>query len=198
MQSTRLSLLQNARSGSEQAWVRLVGLYQPLVYNWLRRHDVAHHDAEDLSQDVMAVVVRELPNFEHCGHTGAFRSWLRQITANRAKGLWRAGKVRPAATGHSSFLKMIEQLEDASSEVSRLWDREHDEHVLRQLLARIEPEFEPATFQAFRRQVFEGVQAGQVARELGMSVGAAYSAKSRVLRRLRQEAAGTIDLASLS
>ncbi len=89
MQSTRVSLLSAASSGTEQAWNQLVELYRPLVFGWLLRHDVSHHDAEDLSQDVMAVVVRELPHFEHCGSTGAFRNWLRTITANRAKGFWR-------------------------------------------------------------------------------------------------------------
>jgi RNA polymerase sigma-70 factor (ECF subfamily) len=197
MQSTHISLLTAAGSGSEQAWGSLVELYRPLVYSWLRRHDVAHHDAEDLAQDVMAVVVRELPRFEHCGSRGAFRSWLRAITANRAKGYWRAGKIRPAASGRSSFLVMVEQLADEDSPMSRLWNREHDAHVLRQLLVQTKPEFEPATFQAFRRQVFDGVTAEEVSRELGISVGAAYSAKSRVLRRLREVAAGAVDLAAV-
>ena len=171
-------------------------LYQPLVYGWLRRHEVAHHDAEDLAQDVMAVVVRELPSFEHSGRTGAFRSWLRQITANRAKGFWRAGKIRPAATGQSSLLQTLDQLEDDNSDTSRVWNQEHDEHVLRQLLHKVESECEPTTFQAFRRLVFEGQRAEQVASELGLSVGATYSAKARVLRRLREEAAGIVDLSS--
>jgi RNA polymerase sigma-70 factor, ECF subfamily len=198
MQSTHISLLSAASSGSEQAWGSLIELYRPLVYGWLRRHDVPHHDAEDLTQDVMSVVVRELPSFEHCGAIGAFRSWLRAITANRAKGFWRAGKIRPAASGRSSFLLMVEQLADDQSPASRLWDREHDAHVLRQLLQRAEPEFERVTFQAFQRQVFDGVAAELVARELGISVGAAYSAKSRVLRRLRQDAAGAVDATAIS
>jgi RNA polymerase sigma-70 factor (ECF subfamily) len=198
MQSTRISLLSAAGSGTEQAWSQLVELYRPLVYGWLRRHDVPHHDAEDLSQDVMAVVVRELPNFEHRGSKGAFRNWLRTITANRALGFWRAGKIRPAASGRSSFLLMVEQLEDENSQASQLWNREHDAHVLRQLLIDIEPEFEPSTFQAFRRQVFDGAPADMVAHELGLTVGAVYSAKSRVLRRLRQASAPTVDLADIS
>ncbi len=93
---------------------------------------------------------------------------------------------------------MIEQLEDENSQASKLWNREHDAHVLRELLISIEPEFEPSTFQAFRRQVYDAAPAVQIARELGISVGAAYTAKSRVLRRLREAAAGTIDPAGFS
>jgi RNA polymerase sigma-70 factor (ECF subfamily) len=92
---------------------------------------------------------------------------------------------------------MIEQLADDHSAATQLWNREHDAHVLRHLLVRIEPDFEPATFKAFQRQVFDGATAAEVARELGVSIGAAYCAKSRVLRRLRQEAAGAIDVAAV-
>lgn len=198
MDSTRLSLLTQAGSGSARAWQRLVELYQPLVYAWLRHHEIAHHDAEELTQDVLSVVVEELPSFSHSGRTGAFRCWLRQITANRAKGFWRAGKIRPTASGKSSFLEIMQQLADPHSQLSRRWDREHDQHVLRQLLLEVETEVEPVTLAAFQRQVFQGVSAEDVSRELGVTVGAAYSAKSRVLRKLRQAAAGLLDESVLS
>lgn len=193
MDSTHLSLLMQASAGSGYAWTRLVEIYHPLVYGWLRGHDVQHHDAEELSQDVMSVVVKELPEFSHSGRTGAFRTWLRQITVNRARGFWRAGKVRASATDQSTVLLMVQQLEDPESTISARWDREHDQHVLRFALAKVESEFEAATLAAFRRQVFDEISAEHVARELGITVGAAYSAKSRVLRKLRQEVAGLVD-----
>jgi RNA polymerase sigma-70 factor (ECF subfamily) len=170
-----------------------VELYQPLVFGWLRRHQVAHHDAEELTQDVLAAVVRELPAFSHSGHKGAFRHWLRQITVNRARGFWRGGKGRPRATGETKFLKMVEQLADDASTLSARFDREHDRHVLRVCLCKVEPEFTTTTLTAFRRQVFDGAGADEVAAELGISVGAAYSAKSRVLRKLREAARGFVD-----
>jgi hypothetical protein len=75
--------------------------------------------------------------------------------------------------GGSDFHAAVEQLEDPHSELCRLWNREHDEHVLRRLLEVLEAEFEPRTLQAFRRQVLAGAGAEEVAAELGMSVGAA-------------------------
>lgn len=192
MNSTRLSLLAQASSGSNEAWLQLVELYQPLIYGWLRRHDVEHHDAEELTQDVLGVLVAELSSFDHSGRRGAFRTWLRQITANRAKGFWRAKKVRRTASG-SAVLQLIEQLGDDCSDLSRLWDREHDRHVLRELLRKVESRFEPATVTAFQRQVFDGATAKQVAEDLDLTLVAAYCAKSRILRMLRQEAMGLVD-----
>src|SRR5262249_42556003 len=149
-------------------------------------------DADDLVQDVLAVVVRELPRFEHNRRTGAFRSWLRTILVHRLRDFWRARQYQPAATGDSAVLRHLEELEDPASGLSRLWDQEHDGHVVRRLLDLIEPEVAPSTWQAFRRVALEGKDEETVAAELGLSVNAVFIAKSRVLARLRREAKGLI------
>jgi RNA polymerase sigma-70 factor (ECF subfamily) len=187
-------LLQRLRVQPDaEAWRRLVDLYTPLIRGWLRRHSVAPADADDLTQEVMMVVVRELPSFQHNQQRGAFRNWLRTITVNRLRVLWRARDNRPVATGTSDFLKMLDELEDARSDLSRLWDQQHDEHVAHRLMELVEPHFEPATWRAFRRVVLDGVKAATAAAELHISVNAVLLAKSRVLSRLRKEMEGLTD-----
>ena len=127
------------------------------------------------------------------GTTPAPGAWLRQITVNRAREFWRAGKCRTAAVGGTDFLNRIQQLEDAVNPLTQQWNEEHDRHVLRQLLTLMEDEFGPAPVRAFHRLTFEGAAAREVAAELGMSVGAVYTAKSRVLARLREAGAGLLD-----
>jgi RNA polymerase sigma-70 factor (ECF subfamily) len=194
MAETSVSLLERLRLHPDAAaWRQLVDLYTPLIRAWLRRHAVPEADGEDLTQEVMAVVVRELPQFQHNQRRGAFRNWLRQITVHRLRASWRDRKSRPEATGDSDFLQMLDQLEDPSSDLSRLWEREHDHHVARRLLELIEPHFEASTWQAFRRVVLDGCKAAAVAEELGLSVNAVLLAKSRILRRFREEMRGLTD-----
>jgi RNA polymerase sigma-70 factor (ECF subfamily) len=194
MADTSFSLLQRLRSQPDAAsWQRLVELYTPLIRGWLRQHAVAPADADDLTQEVMTVVVRELPNFNHNQQRGAFRSWLRTITVNRLRILWRSRLNRPVATGDSAFLQMLDELEDPNSSLSRLWDQQHDQHVARRLMELVEPQFEPTTWRAFRRVVLDGVKAAVAAAELHISVNAVLLAKSRVLSRLRQEMEGLTD-----
>ena len=88
---------------------------------------------------------------------------------------------------------MLQELEDTDSELSRLWDQQHDEYVVRCLLDLVALEFEPATLLAFRRLTLEGGSGEEVARELAMSVGSVYVAKARVLKRIREEAEGLLD-----
>jgi RNA polymerase sigma-70 factor (ECF subfamily) len=193
MDSTRLSLLQRGREGDEAAWRQIVALYQPLIRAWLVAQHIQPQEAEDLTQDVLAVLVRELPRFEHGGARGAFRSWLRTITVNRAREHWRRGKCRAQAPGGSEFLDRLAQLEAPGSDVARAWEEEHTNHLLRHLLAGLENELGASTLTAFRRLTFDRASGQQVADELGMTRSAVYNAKSRVLQRLRQEAAGLID-----
>jgi RNA polymerase sigma-70 factor, ECF subfamily len=185
---TSHTLLDALRSRPSAAgWQRLVSIYTPLIQSWLHRQGVAGADAEDLGQEVLAVVVRELPNFHRDGRTGAFRRWLRLIAVHRLRDFWRARQSRPPAVGGSDWDAKLHQVEDPESDLSRLWDREHDQHVARGLLAYLEPDFEPSTWAAFRRVVLDGVKPADAAAELGVSVNAVLIAKSRILRRLRQE-----------
>jgi RNA polymerase sigma-70 factor (ECF subfamily) len=194
MSPTSVSFLERLRLRPDAAgWEQLVALYTPLIRAWLRRHALQASDIDDVVQDILTVVVRELPGFQHNRQRGAFRSWLRNITVNRLRTFWRSRKYRPVATGDSDFEALLDQLADPASGLSRQWDEEHDRHVLRRLLEMIEPEFTRSTWDAFRQVALEGRAEEAVAAELGMSVNAVFIAKSRVLSRLRQEKAGLVE-----
>jgi RNA polymerase sigma-70 factor (ECF subfamily) len=191
MNSTHISLLQRLQSGSDpSSWSQLLDLYKPLIWGWLRRQNTPIQDAEDLSHEVLAVVVKELPGFIHNGRKGAFRAWLRTITANRLRVYWRSGKGRESST---DWQNLADQLEDVHSDLAQEWDRQHDHHVASKLLEQMAEEFEPKTLLAFRRVALDEAKAEDVANELGMSVTAVYIAKSRVLRRLREMAEMLLD-----
>src|SRR5262245_63624615 len=193
MNETRQSLLLRAQTGETDAWQDLTDLYRPLILGWLNRQGVPARDLEDLSQDVLLSVVKHLPSFQHSGHRGAFRAWLRTIVCSRTADYWRAIDADTQASGGSGATAALQQIADPDSELNRQWDEEHDRYVLHCLLDLVDEEFEPTTLQAFRRLALEGVSGAEAAQELGLSVAAVYVAKSRVLARIRQEAEGLID-----
>jgi len=193
MMSTPLSLLErliDSRDGI--AWSQLVKTYSPLIRKYLQRNNVLAADLDDLVQDVLHTMVKELPRFRHNQQAGAFRAWLRQIAVNRARNYWRARASSPI-TGTQAAAEALAQLEDPASGMHRLWDEEHDRFVVNRLLELIEPEFEPRTWQAFRRLMQDGEKPADTAAALGISLNAVFIAKSRVLSRLRQEGRGLID-----
>src|SRR5262249_43351348 len=134
MDATRQSLLLRARTGDAVAWEHLVGLYRPFIRQWLDRQAIAAHHGDDLPPDGVLILYQKLPGFEHAGRPGSFRSWLRTIARNRAYEFWRAGRCRVQTPGGSSFLEVLQQLDDPNSAPSREWDAEHDRALCRRLL----------------------------------------------------------------
>lgn len=163
-------------------------MYLPLVRLWLARTPGLADEADDVAQEVLLVLVRELPEFRR-QREGSFRTWLRKVTVNRVR-TWCRNRQRLPQVGFDEFLS---QLEDRNSQFSRRWDQEHDQHIFEKLLAVVKNDFDSRTWQAFQLFVIENRKAKVVAEELGISESAVILAKSRILKRLRKESTGLID-----
>ena len=189
MNTTPVSLLERLRhdgaGGSDPlAWRRFTDLYTPLLYYWARRLGLQEPDAADLVQDVFLKLVRKLPEFTyHRGHS--FRSWLHTVLINQ----WRTNRRRRVVVPAGG-----EALDEvAADEADALGDEEYRRYVAQRALRLMQSQFQPATWRACWLQVVDGRTAAEVAAELGISEGAAYVAKCRVLRRLRQDLDGLLD-----
>jgi RNA polymerase sigma-70 factor, ECF subfamily len=172
-----LGRLVDCPSGAD--WQRLNQDYVPLLMVWTTRAGVPPGDADDVVQETMLVVVRRVSEFQHL-RSGAFRGWLRVILSNHLKQYFR--KHKALICGYN-----LDDMADSNSQISIQIDREHDEHIARQAMNRVEKDFEESTWAAFHRQVVDGLKPGDVAKELKMSVNAVIKAKSRVLKRIREE-----------
>jgi RNA polymerase sigma-70 factor (ECF subfamily) len=186
---TSLGLLERLTGTPAEAdWRRLDELYRPLLRAWAQRAGLADADADDVTQEVLLPVVREVGTFDR-RRPGAFRSWLRALLSNRLRTFFAARRRQPGPADSD----VLEQLAAPDSELSRQWDREHDRHVAVKALRLVQGDFSAATWQAFRRLVLDGASAAEVAAELGVSTNAVLLARGRVLKRLRVDLAGLVD-----
>ena len=104
MSATSATLLERLRDSRDaEAWGRLNDLYAPLIRMWAERFGVRGADADDLVQEVLAVVVRRFPEFVHPERPGAFRGWLRAIAPNCARDPCRAPRLAPTAPAVPDF-----------------------------------------------------------------------------------------------
>jgi RNA polymerase sigma-70 factor, ECF subfamily len=193
MQPTSTSLLDRLRDALPDSpdWARLHGVYLPLIKYWLNRIGGTGQHGDDLAQEILIVVVRELPQFQR-QRKGSFRAWLRQITVNRCRAFFKSRKRQPAAVGGRED-DILADLQDPNSELALQWDQDHDRHVMQHLLQLVKGDFEPATWEAFTRFALQGQPAAAVAAELRMTENAVLLAKSRILKRLREEAGDILD-----
>ncbi len=183
---TPLSVLDRARANDPQAWQRLIDLYQPLVRFWCGRAGLRGPDAEDVAQEVFAAAAANLAAFRHDRPGDTFRGWLRAITRNQVLRLHRRDQGKAQAEGGSEAWR---KLQEAADPLAVPGEEEKAEMgaVYRRALDQVRGEFEERTWTAFWRTTIEGQSPAALAEELGMSPASVRQAKSRVLRRLRQE-----------
>ena len=192
--STSSSLLSRVKARDEEAWQRLVRLYGPLTNFWIRRAGLQAADAGDVFQEVFRAVAEAIGDFCKDHSTGSFRGWLRTITRSKLADHFRRAEHQPMATGGSAAYHRLQQAEGPVEEA----DDPREADTVRQLRLRamelIQGEFEPRTWEMFWRVTAEDQAAKDVAADLGVSSAAVRLAKSRVLRRLREELEGLEEL----
>lgn len=188
MQETSLSLLQRLASDRNDAdWQRLMAIYRPFMYQRISTYPALVDQAEDIVQEVLMVLLRELPVFQR-QRVGSFRAWLRGIVLNQLRTAARRAKKVPQPAGQSdNLLGLIEQLADPDSTASSDFDREHDKTVFRHAAEIVKNEFNENHWKAFVRHAINGEPVAKVAEQLNVSVNVVLLAKSRVSRRIREE-----------
>ena len=184
--ATRASLLVRLRDGSDaEAWQEFVRLYAPVIYGFARKRGLQDADAADLMQDVLRAVSASAQRLDYDPSRGTFRGWLFTVTRNKVFNFLEGRRRRVVGTGDSSVQDRLEQ--HASSDGSDTWEADYQRSLAARAMEQIRDEFQPATWQAFRLTAVDGVTPAEASKRVGMSVGAVYVAKSRVIARLRQE-----------
>lgn len=184
------TLLSQLRAARPEAWERLAYLYGPIVIASCRRLGVAASDTDDLLQEVFTACARGLPGFRRDRAGDSFGGWLATITRNKVRDHFRkAGKQFHAAGGTEPLLR-LNQVADEQATAS-LADSDSPESQRRLVVHRatelVRGEFEEPTWAAFRLTTTDNLSPAEAAERLGVSVNAVYKARSRVLRRLREE-----------
>lgn len=194
MNTTSISLLDRlAANGEDADWQRLLFVYQPFVANVVRGYPQLASQADDVTQEVMMVLMRELPHFRR-KRTGSFRSWLRGVTVNQLRtALRKSKKFQQTDESVRSLEEQVNELADPASIASQKWDEEHDQAVMNRIVQVVRKDFKELTWQAFQKYAIEDQPPAEVADFLNVSLNSVLLAKSRVMRRMREEAAGLID-----
>ena len=185
---TSLTLLQRLRDNQPEAWRVVVGLYTPLVYHWSARRGVRGADAEDVAQEVFQAAAAGLARFRREREGDSFRGWLRGITRNILLQHFRRADRQPRASGGTDALARLQEVAEAETPESDADDSPSElETLRRRALELVRGQVEERTWRAFWLTAIEGRSPNDVAPGLGVSPTAVRMAKSRVLRRLKEQ-----------
>ena len=186
--STSHSLINRLQQNDPPAWSDLVYLYSPLIQYWALRAGLPQKECADVLQEVFRSVVTNIHQFKKQKKQDTFRGWLRTITRFKVADYFRKNQEGADAIGGTEAnirMNLTSDVDDEFDGDEQALMAEH-EH-LKRALNMIRSDFKESTWQAFWGVVVENKSTDEVAKQLNMKTGAVRVAKSRVLKRLRDQ-----------
>jgi RNA polymerase sigma factor (sigma-70 family) len=185
---TRASLiLRLPRTEDAEAWREFVAIYEPFVERFARRNGFQEADARELVQNVLLAVVKAVGRWQEDPARARFRTWLFAIARNQLFDLLAKKRRRQSVRSGSSSLVDLLESQPAPDDLTEQLALEHRRTLFRFAAARVRRSFQPTTWQAFWMTSVENRPVEAAAAKLGLSAGAVYVARARVLARLRDE-----------
>lgn len=183
---TRLTLIEKIKDSADaEAWAEFAAIYNPLIFEICRRKGLQHADATDIAQDVLSQVASAIGSYRHDQSGATFRGWLYCITRNVTVDFFRRRSKDPLAT--ASALPNWEQIRVPTAEESREFQLEFRKRMFAVVAGSVQSQVAGKTWSVFWKTEVEGNEIETAAEALGMTIGAAYVARSRVMAKLRNE-----------
>jgi RNA polymerase sigma factor (sigma-70 family) len=191
---TRRSLLSRLRDLEDrESWQTFFELYWRLLYNVAKRAGLEDVDAQDVVQDTVMAVAREIPQFRYEPERGSFKQWLFRILRRRVADHFRKLYRQPARSGVTP--EMLEERGDADAIVMRdgvslsdAWEEEWERSVLDAAIAEVRAQANPKHFQVFDYCVLKEWPVAKVAATLDMNAAQVYLARHRVSHAVKRAA----------
>lgn len=184
---TQLQLVLRLADASDQAaWQEFQAGYAPFLEAFFRRRDLQAADAQDLTQQVLLAVARKVGDWTPDGRPESFRRWLLTIARRVALKFWLRQDGKAVAPGGTDFVDWLHQLPDKLTSDEQTALVEFRAMAFHWALEEVRQEVRASTWMVFERTSLRQEEIADVARELGLSLGAAYMARSRVMSRLRE------------
>jgi RNA polymerase sigma-70 factor (ECF subfamily) len=169
----------------EAAWAEFAERYGRKIYGWCRWWRLQEADAEDVTQQVLIKLARQMRTFAY-DPARSFRGWLKTVVHNAWRDFLDSRRNREIGSGDTQILELLQTVEARDHLVSQL-DDEFARDLLDEAMARVQARVQPHTWEAFRLLVFEQLSGAEVAKRLNMKVATAFVAKSKVQRMLQEE-----------
>lgn len=191
---TRASLVFRLRDRDDvDAWSDFTNNYGPMLYRFVLSRGLQDADALDLVQDVMRSVGVAIGRLEYQKEKGGFRAWLFTITRNRLATYFRKQNKIGVTANDTAQIELLKQHPACDIELSQNWDLEHQRKLAADAMRLLRPSIEPNTWAAFELTAIKGLSAADAGRQIGISTGAIYVARSRVTAKIRVEIQKRLD-----
>jgi RNA polymerase sigma factor (sigma-70 family) len=190
---TRRSLLSRLSDlGDQESWSDFFHSYWRLIYEVALKAGLSDAEAQEVVQETVISVAKQMPGFRYDPARGKFKGWLLQITRRRIVDQVRKQmQASGASGGHPVETLQIEHMESvldpAGSELEAIWGEEWEKHLFNSAVANIKQQVKPEHYQLFDLYVVQKWPVRKITHTLGVNAGQIYLAKHRVSRLLKKQ-----------
>jgi len=186
--TTRHSLLLRLADASDNAaWIEFLEVYETTSFRFVCSRGLQPTDAEDVTQRVLTAVMEKSRNWQPDAARGSFGAWLFRVARNLSAKAWNEQARKPIGNGDSASAALLAEVPGPSNDDQTVFHLEYRRALFHWAADRVRERVNDATWQAFWMTAAEQQDAKDVAQGLGMSLSSVYTAKCRMLARIRQE-----------
>lgn len=168
-------LIKGLKRGKRKAYDFLYDQYAGLFYTICMRYASNQQEAEDLTQEAILKIVKNIDSFKN---DGSFEGWMKRIVVNTCLNEYRKNSVPISAMDDMQE----DQLNEMASSESNGLDQLSEQELLAMIMAL------PTGFRTiFNLVVMEGYSHKQVAEELNITESASRSQLTKAKMKLRDQ-----------
>lgn len=191
--ATHASLLERLKDVNDQeGWQQFYTTYRRLIFSFATRHGLNDAEAEEVVQETIITVARNLPAFRYDPARCSFKTWLFKLTLWRVRDQIRKRHSEDVSIHcepiESNTVESIDNLPGPDAErQATLWEEEWKKHLFEHALQKLRARIDEKQFQIFDLYALQQWPASKVARSLGVGLARVYVNKHRVSKFLRKE-----------
>jgi len=190
---TRASLIERLRDRDDRdSWRDFFNRYWKLVYGLAIKSGLTEGEAEEVVQETMVAISKNLDEYQYKPQECSFKSWIFKMAKWRIIDQIRKRPpdfVKPNRTAsETDRTPTVERVaDDSPPPLEQIWEDEWQQNVMGVALDRVKQKVSIKEFQIFDLYVLKAWAVSEVAKMLHVSAAHVYVAKHRVSALVKKE-----------
>lgn len=183
---TRVSLVAGLRDPADgRSWEYFRAHYWGLLVGYAKSRGLGPHEAEEVAQETLIAVSRNIGSYEYQPGKSSFKAWLRGIVRHKVADQWRKRARQPDTTSLGDGTDHCAAPDDAPDEV---WERQWQMDLVAAAVEKVRFSVSADQFRLWHECTVRCVPAREVAKTFGVSAACVHVAAFRIRARITREA----------
>lgn len=191
---TRETLLSRLKDlDDHQSWRRFFDTYWKLIYSVAIKAGLSDAEAQDVVQETIISVSRNIGNFQYDRKTCSFKTWLMRATHSRISNQFRRQKKHAAVvpiigSDEVNGIRLEDIIDESETGLEAIWEHEWEKNVIDAAIERVKRRIPAEQFHLFDFAVLREWPTEKVAVTFGVGKARVYLAKHRISKLVHAEA----------